>query len=617
MFDKILKSTAPRVCVIAAPGSGKSKRVLIPKASQVLADTTVDPKNVLLLTFSRLSAKDLKERVGKLERVPRASTVHSLCLAFLLSENSHGMRDRVESILLEFEKGTLIADLKLTFPNVRKRDLEKRLDAFAAGWAVQPHDQVFEEDQVKRDFKAAVINWLSEHRAAMMEEIVYGAVDLARQLGACDFIQQPQHIFVDEYQDLNRLEQEFIELLAANSKLLLVVGDPDQSIYSFKFSYPTGIQEFASQKGVDSYRSSVTGRCPKNIADVANQLLKQADPARKDLLQAEQDGGEVNFIRKQTQTEEFEKTLTSIAARLKAKSSAKEILVLVPRRKLGKEFADYANSHREAASVPDGTKFAFVSKLAFTDAEREKILLLGLIVKPDSLLHTRVWLGLGAADARAAEIKLVKDKYGDLAAALKEANPEHFSTRSRARALCERMAELRRFLDSQEQDQKVDDILNSLFPADSSQTGTVRAMLDDLREEDDTLEQLYSEFVDYMRTIPTDPANVRIMTLMNSKGLDADHVYILGCNSGNISGPNRSTHLSDHEHKQEQRRLFYVGVTRAKKSLTISWARLIPFGQSMQHHTAGVRTISHHGQPHAVMGLTEFLQDLRGIVWET
>ena len=104
---------------------------------------------------------------------------------------------------------------------------------------------------------------------------------------------------------------------------------------------------------------------------------------------------------------------------------------------------------------------------------------------------------------------------------------------------------------------------------------------------------------------------------MNSKGLDANHVYILGCNSGNISGPNRSTHLSDHEHKQEQRRLFYVGVTRAKKSLTVSWARLIPFGQSMQHHTAGMRTIRHHGQPHAVMGLTEFLQDLREIVWET
>lgn len=616
MFEQILKSTASRICVIAAPGSGKSKRILIPKASRVLADTTIDPKNVLLLTFSRISAKDLRERVAELERAPRASTVHSLCLAFLLSENSHGIRDRVESILLEFEKDTLICDLKLIFPRIRKRDLEKTLDAFAAGWAVDPHDKVFEEDQNKHDFKAAVVNWLSEHQAAMMEEIVYGAVDLARQLGTSDFIQQPQHIFVDEYQDLNRLEQEFIELLAADSKLLLVVGDPDQSIYSFKFSYPTGIQEFASEEGVDPYRSSVTGRCPKNIVDVANQLLKQADPSREDLLEAERDGGEVHFVRKETQPEEFEQALVSIAARLKAGASAQEILVLVPRRQLGKLFADYANTQRGAVGVPESTKFEFVSKLVFTDDERERILLLGLMVKPDSLLHSRVWLGLGDNNARAAELKLVKDKYGGLTEALKKADPDHFSARSRARALCERIVQLREFLASQEQEPIIDEVLNNLFPADNPQTATVRAMFDDLREDDDTVQELYSKFVDYMRTIPTDPTNVRIMTLMNSKGLDADHVYILGCNSGNIPGPNRSTHLSEHDHKQEQRRLLYVGVTRAKVSLTISWARLIPFGQSMQHHTEGVRVIRHQGEPHVVMGLSEFLQDLRGITWE-
>jgi DNA helicase II / ATP-dependent DNA helicase PcrA len=616
MFEQILKSTAPRICVIAAPGSGKSKRVLIPKASQVLADTTIDPKNVLLLTFSRLSAKDLRARVAKLERIPRASTVHSLCLAFLLSEDSHGIRDRVESILLEFEKATLIADLKLSFPNVRKTALAKTLDAFAAGWAVHPHDEVFEEDEGKRNFKAAVVNWLSEHQAAMMEEIVYGAVDLAQQLGTCDFIKQPQYIFVDEYQDLNRLEQEFVELLAADSQLLLVVGDPDQSIYSFKFSHPQGIQEFPAQKGVETYRSSVTGRCPKNIAEVANQLLKQADPARQDLLQAEQDGGEVHFVRKETQIEEFEQALVSIAGRLKAGVSAEDILVLVPRRQLGKEFADYANAHREQAGVPEGAGFEFVSKLAFTEAERERILLLGLMVKPDALSHARVWVGLGETDARAPELKLVKEKYGGLAAALKVADPEHFSARSPARALCERIAQLREFLAAQEQEPRIDAVLDDLFPADDPQTASLRAMFDDLREDDDTLRELYSKFVDYMRTILTDPANVRIMTLMNSKGLDADHVYILGCNSGNIPSPNRSTHLSDHEHKQEQRRLLYVGVTRAKESLTISWARLIPFGQSMRHHTAGVRIRRHKGEPHAVMEPSEFLQYVKEITWE-
>ena len=387
--------------------------------------------------------------------------------------------------------------------------------------------------------------------------------------------------------------------------------------YSFKFSHPSGIQEFAAQEGVEPYRSSVTGRCRKNIVEIANQLLNQADPGRTGLLQAERDGGQVHFVRKETQIEEFERALTSISARLKAGALAEHILVLVPRRQLGKEFADYANEHREKALVPRGAKFEFVSKLRFTDAERERILLFGLMVKPDSLLHARVWLGLREASARAPELKIVKEKYGGLAAALRAADPQHFSAHSLARALCERIVQLRDFLESQEQEPKLDAILEILFPADDLETATVRAMLNDLREDDDTLQNLYSKFVDYMRTIPTDPANVRIMTLMNSKGLDADHVYILGCNSGNIPGLNRSTHMSDHEHKQEQRRLLYVGVTRAITSLTISWTRLIPFGQSMQHHTAGVRVIRHEGQPHAVMGLSEFLQDLSGITWES
>lgn len=209
-----------------------------------------------------------------MERVPKASTVHSLCLAFLLSENGHGMRKRVESILLDFEKDILVSDLKLLFPDKAKPLIRNRLKQFSAGWATKPHDQVFEEDEDRKSFKAAVINWLSEHEAAMMEEIIYGAVDLAKKLGTSNFIKDPQHIFVDEYQDLNQLEQEFIELLAAESKLLLIVGDPDQSIYSFKYSYPDGIKTYSSRSDVEFYSSLKTGRCPKKIVEVANQLLK-------------------------------------------------------------------------------------------------------------------------------------------------------------------------------------------------------------------------------------------------------------------------------------------------------------------------------------------------------
>jgi len=619
MFDQILQSSASKICVKAAPGSGKTKRILIPKVCQILADETIDPKNVLLLTFSRLSAKDLKERVQSMKRSPRTTTVHSLCLSFLLSENGHGMRNRVESILLDFEKDILICDLKMLFTSIKKPKIKKMLEAFSAGWATKPHDQVFEEDDQKRRFKAAIVNWLSEHEAAMMEEIVYGAVELARQLGSTEFIREPQHIFVDEYQDLNRLEQEFINLLAAESQLMLVVGDPDQSIYSFKYSYPNGINDLATTSGVETYISNKTGRCPRKIVEIANQLLKQSDPARTQLLESiREDDGETHFVRRQTQEEEFKFVLRSVASRLAAGTLPNQILILVPRKRLGFEFAEYANAQRESAGLSDGIKFKFVSKMKFSEIEKERLLLLSLLIKPDSLLHIRSFLGLGDDYAYAREIRILKEKYGSLKNAIRNANSADFSSRqTRMHTLCQRINQLKAFLAVERNINDVNAVLDELFPADFEATQVLRSMLSQLQESDDSLATLHSKFIDYLRTIPTSPTDVRVMTLMGSKGLEAEHVYILGCNGGNIPGENRSSHMTEHEHKEEQRRLLFVGITRASKTLTISWARQIPYGQSMQHHTQGLRPTRQRGQAaQMVLGMSEFLSDLRGIVWE-
>ena len=617
MFDDIIKSTSPKICVIAAPGCGKTKRILIPKAHNILQNASINPREVLILTFSRLSAIDLQRQVRALERAPRATTVHSLCLAFLMSEDSHEMRKRVESILLGFEKGALIADLKLVFPQERVPTLRRKLNEFSAGWATTPHEQVFADTDERRRFKAAVLNWLSEHESAMMEEIVYGAVELVEHLNSSPFRDEPQFIFVDEYQDLNTLEQKFIEQLAAKSKVLLIVGDPDQSIYSFKYSHPSGIEDFARADGVETYRSHETGRCAKKIVEVANQLLVQASPGRTELLQSVNDhDGEVHFVLRDSQEEEFEYVLRSLSAKVAEGAEPKEILVLVPRKKLGQEFVAYATARRAQAGLSADVSFAFSGKPEFTDTEQERILLFGLAVKPSSLLHARAFIGLGDANWRAKGLAALKGRYGNLFEALKSAKERDFSEGQKsARMACKRIEQLRVALQSVTGHSDAASLLEKLFPSGNSETADLRKILDELSEDDDTPASLYSKFIDYIRTVPTSDTTVRVMTLMGSKGLDADHVYILGCNSGNIPGANLS-HISDHEHKQEQRRLLYVGFTRARKSLTVSWARFLPFGQSRQHGTGGIRTIRRNGEVCEVMGLSEFLQDLRSVRWE-
>jgi DNA helicase-2/ATP-dependent DNA helicase PcrA len=621
IFDLILASQAPRICVTAVPGCGKTRRVLIPKLEQILSAPGIDGGTVLLLTFSRLSALDLKARVAGFAVVPRASTVHAYALAFLISENNHAIRDRVESIVLDFEKEALLSDLKVIFPTRNKRQLRKDLTAFSAAWATQPHDAIFEATDHERSFKNAIVRWLHEHRAAMMEEILFHAVDLARQLPTAPFIQGPRYILVDEYQDLNELEQEFIRLLAADSQLLVVVGDPDQSIYSFKYAHPQGIRDFAAEQGVDPFSHLVTGRCAKRIVYFARQLLLQNEPQRTDLLEALPNApdGEVHFVRRRTQEEEFAYVLQSIAAGVRSGALHKDIIVLVPRRKLGSEFVTYANAHWSEQGLASPPPFAFVLKPDFSPREQECLLRFSLAVKPDSLLHRRCYVGMSDESHFAKELNEIKGHYGSLDAAFQNARSDDFGARQRkVRALCDVIQELNAMLEASSlPDQSVGEALDQLVPSSDPELSSLRSMIDALREESDTLPTLYAKLLDYMRSVPADESAIRVMTLLASKGLEAEHVYIVGCNAGNLPGENRSSSLTDLQHREEQLRLLYVAFTRAKASLTVSWAQNIPFDQSRRHRTASVRTVRINGRAYSGVGLCEFLQLLEGMTWET
>ena len=171
-------------------------------------------------------------------------------------------------------------------------------------------------------------------------------------------------------------------------------------------------------------------------------------------------------------------------------------------------------------------------------------------MKPDSVLHARVYAGLADGSQFAHEFKVVREKYGSLKDGINSASAADFPTRNtRVRATCQRLSELRAFLRAHTEVASAKAILDELFPRQNEQLGSLRGILQQLIEENGTPAVLYTKFIDYyMRTLPAGENTVRVMTLMGSKGLEADHVYILGCNSGHLPGRRWSQHLSDHEH---------------------------------------------------------------------
>lgn len=203
--------------------------------------------------------------------------------------------------------------------------------------------------------------------------------------------------------------------MATKAKLLLIVGDPDQSIYSFKYAHPSGISEFSAKTDVTHFSSVVTWRCPKAVIRVANALLSQADPTRADLLAPAPGAidGETHFIQKQNQTEEFAHILKMAGERL-VTDGAQQILILAPRRKLGDDFAKFAEANKSSVGIPADIHFRLTAKHNFTEQEQGAILYFSLLAKPVSILHRRSYLGIGDDQHFAKEFKILQEKYGSL-----------------------------------------------------------------------------------------------------------------------------------------------------------------------------------------------------------
>ena len=261
--------------VLAGPGTGKTF-TLIRRVARLLEEY-VPPKSILVTTFTRTAAGDLKRELESMN-VPGASsvhstTVHALCFRILSRQHILEITGRVPRPLLEFEKRFLLEDLKhMTSRNIR--DLRKRLLAFAAAWARDQRDKPgWPNKPFDKVFESKLQAWLKFHKAMLIEELVPEALRFLRSNPESSERNAFSHVLVDEYQDLNVSEQEFIRYISESAKLT-IIGDEDQSIYSFKHAHPEGIANFH-----DGYSETqdetldVCRRCPENIVELANQLI--------------------------------------------------------------------------------------------------------------------------------------------------------------------------------------------------------------------------------------------------------------------------------------------------------------------------------------------------------
>jgi|CXWL01.1.fsa_nt_gi superfamily I DNA/RNA helicase len=572
--------------VMAGPGTGKS--FAMKRRVARLLESGQDPHRVLAVTFTRNAAASLVSDLHALgiancEKV-RVGTLHAFCFGLLSQQEVFNYLGRVprpvvtfaKSGVLQFEGGVMLDDLIAAGAFGSRSDCTRRIRAFEAAWArLQSEVPGWPQDPVDRQFQAALTSWLRFHRAILIGELVPEALRFLRNNPAAAVRSAFDHVIVDEYQDLNKAEQDLIDLLAGEGSTA-IVGDVDQSIYRFRHANPEGIEAFQQQhptthdETLDECR-----RCPTRVVSIADHLIRHNHPdVASPRLQPKlgNPAGQVHII----QWAGIEEEAQGVAAYVEALVSnghyaPGDILVLTPRRLIGYGIRDRI----EKAGV---AVHSFYHEEALESAAAQRVFaLLSLLVDPEDRVALRWWLGEGSPSSRKNACQRLRqhcEAVGISPKAALEALDQGALTLAGVGELVKKYRELKAILASLA-GQAVSQVVDALLPAGSDDCSVLRevAML--------ALPQLehVSDLFDKIKTHITQPEMpeegefVRVMSLHKSKGLTSKVAIVAGCTEGLI--PFQDDEQSPAEQDavlREQRRLFYVVITRSTEVLVLSSA---------------------------------------------
>ncbi len=280
------RDAAPQVRLVAGPGTGKSKTIE-KRVAQVL-NTGARPQNVYVISFTVASSKELRERItafcasqpcAAAAAAIHVSTMHSLALRILRMANLLAVLYPHNPVVLDDWERRNIYDLELANALGRTpgRAAEIRLAHDAAWQTLNPQfiNQAAITQPEIQGFNAFHPTRTNLYSCVLPGELVFRCVDAIR-LGQIQQAQLPniEHLIVDEFQDLNACDQEFVSQLAANGAVLFIAGDDDQSIYSFRHADPSGIVNFNVR-----YPHSTTHvldecfRCTPNVLAPASAMI--------------------------------------------------------------------------------------------------------------------------------------------------------------------------------------------------------------------------------------------------------------------------------------------------------------------------------------------------------
>jgi DNA helicase II / ATP-dependent DNA helicase PcrA len=589
----VLATDGP-VLILAGAGSGKT-RVITHRIAHLILEKGVASESLLAVTFTNKAAGEMKARteglLGGSSLKSWISTFHSLCVRLLRREAAAAGLSPDFVIYDEDDQLAVVRDAlkaldlseKLHPPrrllsriSARKnagRDLED-LDGDSVGAQVLA--------RVAERYQAA----LRQAQAVDFDDLLLRAVDLLANESVREaYRRRFRYVLVDEYQDTNRAQYELIRHLVGPQGNVTVVGDEDQSIYSWRGADIQNILDFERDfPGARVLRLEQNYRSSQAILDTASALVAHNQQRKGKTLVAVKTGGEpVRLHQAGDEYQEAAWVVTRLAAGRREGRSAILFRMNAQSRLL------------EEALMRQGLPYQVLGGVGFYERREVKDLLayLRLVRNPrDPVAFRRVLnvppRGIGAKTLEEIE-RAAAERGVSLWEALSIVEGEALLP-ARATQPLRRFREMLERLQGEAEGLGVKDLLSRILEA----TGYSAALAqEDSQESQDRLENLaellsaaaeyetrdeapsLAGFLDQVSLLSEadqvrDDAPVVLMTLHSAKGLEFHHVFLVGLEEG-IAPHSRS--LQRPESLEEERRLLYVGMTRARERLHLSWAQ--------------------------------------------
>lgn len=593
--------------IIAGAGSGKT-RVLTHRIAYLLENGLAAPSGILGITFTNKAAKEIKERVTTMvddAAFMSLCTIHSWCARFLRLECKQLNYPSNFIILDEDDAQGVIKDIFVSHGLPKNDpDIKKCIN-----WISNKKNQGYQYKDLKdenypsqelRNFLAYFEEYdqkLKSMYAFDFDDLLLKTIEILenKENGVQrKYFDKLTHILVDEFQDINDVQFHLITLLLSPLCELYVVGDPDQTIYTWRgannriiIDFEKSLQAIYQNATVETIILNQNYRSTKRILESANKLIENnKDRVKKDLLATQEDGNEIAYYKANRSMDEASYVANTIKELYHDGAKYKDIAVLYRMNFLSRELESQLNLHQIPYKVYGGLKFYQRKEI------KDVLAYLTLLINPMFDIGLSRIINVPKRNIGQSSLDKLKEQAENSGQSLYLYLLEEENlplTPSKNASIKNMVAILEKYKE------EIKTLLPNLIPFRLKdmiyELGYEQELKEEPNKEDerkDNIEEFFMSMLQYYNTVknPTfeefmeicalqssqDEVEtgdyVTLMTVHTAKGLEFDNVFVYGFCDGLF--PSRRAVEESNKGIEEERRLAYVALTRAKKKLYLS-----------------------------------------------